>query len=120
MLQTIDGFADDVVAIRGVGRITGDDYRSVLIPEIERATQGGGKVRLLFELAEGYEGYDAGAMFADASFGMRHLGSFERIAIVTDLDWLRHATTLFGPLIPGEVRVFGTTDRVAAHDWIRD
>jgi hypothetical protein len=65
-----------------------------------------------------FEGYDAGALMADAGVGMSHLGSFERVAIVTDTEWLRGAVHLFAGFIPGEVRLFGTSESEAARAWI--
>lgn len=118
MFSILDGMPDGIVAVRGVGRVTADDYRAVLTPAIEQATSGGRKARLYLELGEGFEGYDAGAVFADTKVGMGHLGSFERIAVVTDKDWLRGAVHLFGPLIPGEARVFSIAEGPAARDWI--
>jgi len=118
MFQTIDGMPEGVIAIRGVGRVTADGYRAVLVPAIERATSERRKVRLYLELGEGFEGYDASAVLADTTVGIGHLGSFERIAVVTDTDWLRGAVHLFGPLIPGEARVFSNAEWPAARDWI--
>jgi hypothetical protein len=118
MFQIIDGMPESVVAVRGVGRVTGDDYRTVLDPAIDRATADGRKARLYLELGEAFEGYDASAMLADASVGVGHWTSFERIALVTDVDWVRHAIHLFGPLIPGEVRVFAVGDLDAARAWV--
>ena len=120
MYEVIDGFAEHVVAVRGRGRITGDDYREVLVPAVERATTGGGKARLLVELGPAFEGYDPSAMMADAGLGIGHLGSFERIAVVTDAAWIRDALGLFGGFVPGVLRVFSTTDADAAADWIRE
>jgi hypothetical protein len=119
MLQLIEGFGDDVAAIRGVGLVTAADYRDVLAPAIARATTGGRKARLLLELGEGFEGYDTSAMLADTSLGIGHLGSFERIAVVTDAEWLRRAVHLFGGLIPGEVRLFPASGTDDARSWIR-
>ena len=119
MFTVIDGFADGVVAVRGTGLVSADDYRTVLAPAIARATAGGRKARLLLELGEGFEGYDTSAMMADTTLGLGHLGSFERIAIVTDAEWLRRAIHLFGGLIPGDVRLFPAADAAAAREWIR-
>jgi hypothetical protein len=119
MFETIDGFGDEVVALRGTGTVTGDDdYETVLTPAIERATAGGRKAKLLLELGDGFEGYDPGAILADATVGGGHLGSFERIAVVTDAEWIRRAIQLFGGLIPGDVRLFSVAERTAARDWI--
>ena len=118
MLTLIDGFADNVVAVRGAGLVTADDYATVLTPAISAATAGGRKVRLFLDYGEGFEGYETSAILADTSFGAGHLGSFERVAIVTDADWLRRAIHLFGGLIPGEVRLFSTAESANARDWI--
>ncbi len=118
MFEVIDGFTDGVVAVRGVGRVTADDYRSVLGPAIRQAAAGGRKVRLYLELGDGFEGYDGSAILADAGLGLDEFGTFARIAVVTDTDWLRHAIHLFGPLIPGDVREFALVDMQGAREWI--
>jgi hypothetical protein len=120
MLELIGGFPDTTVAVRGVGTVTADDYREVLAPAIDRATAGGRKARLLIELAAGFDGYDPGAVAADASLGIGHLGSFERVAVVTDHDWLRAAVNVFGVLIPGDVRLFRVDAADAAQAWISE
>ncbi len=37
MLEPIPGFDETTVALRGTGTVTADDYRTVLMPAIERA-----------------------------------------------------------------------------------
>jgi SpoIIAA-like len=41
---------------------------------------------------------------AAGSVGLKHRSSWERLAVVTDKDWMRHGIAAFGWLIPGEVR----------------
>ena len=118
MFEPIEGFADQVVAVRGTGLVTAGDYRTVLEPLIARAAAGGRKARLLMELGEGFEGFDTSAMLADSALGIGHLGTFERIAVVTDAEWLRRAIHIFGGLIPGEVRLFRVAEGSAARAWI--
>lgn len=119
MFEPIDGFGDGTVAMRGVGTVTADDYRTVLMPAVEGATAHGGRARLLLVLGDGFEGYDPSAMLADTSLGLGHVSSFERMAVVTDADWLRRAIHLFGGLIPGEVRLFAVAEQADAEAWIR-
>ena len=120
MFALIGGFPDNVVAVRGVGLISAQDYRDVLAPEVERATAGGRRARLLLELGAGFEGYDTSAVVADSALGIGHLASFERIAVVTDAEWARRAIAVFGPLIPGEIRQFSNAETDAARGWIRE
>ena len=44
--------------------------------------------------------------------------AWERIAVVTDVDWIRTATKAFGFAMPGEVRVFSNAELGAARDWL--
>ena len=99
--------------------MTGDDYRTTLVPAVDAANAGGRKVRLLLEFGEAYEGLDPSAVAADAGLGVEHFRSFERLAVVSDLDWVRRAIGLFGPLIPGEVRVFPLHESEQARAWVR-
>ena len=119
MLEPMSGFPGGTVAMRGTGMVTLDDYRTVLTPAVQRATSGDRKARLLLVLGEGFEGYEPGAVLADTALGVTHLGSFERIAIVTDEDWLQRAIHLLGGLIPGDVRLFRVAAQADAEAWIR-
>jgi hypothetical protein len=120
VFERIDGFPAGVIALRGTGHITGEDYAAVLEPAVAAATAGGRKARLLLEFGEGFDGYSPDAILADSSAGIRHFASFERIAVVTDVPWLRHAVQLFGPLIPGHVHAYAVDQTDEARSWIAE
>ena len=42
----------------------------------------------------------------------------DRVAVVTDLGWVRKATTAFGWLAPGELRVFPLAELDQAKAWV--
>jgi SpoIIAA-like len=119
MLQLLDGFPPGTVAIRATGTVTGDDYREVFEPAMQEAAAATKAVRLLYILGEGFDGYDPGAVLADTGLGVSTWGSLERMAVVTDTGWVRHAIGLFSGLMHGDVRVFPTADEAAAEAWIR-
>ena len=52
--------------------------------------------------------------------GFGHLGQWERIAVVTDIDWIKHAMQLFGFLLPSKTEVFGVAQATDAKAWIVD
>ncbi len=118
MFELMDGFSTPVVAVRAVGRISGDDYTSVLAPAVAAATAGDQKARLLVILGPEFEGYDPSGIMADTTLGIGHLGAFERIAVVTDVAWIRDGIGLFAGLIPGDVRLFPNAETGAAMAWI--
>ena len=37
---------------------------------------------------------------------MEHVSRWEKIAVVTDMDWIRHSVNIFGYLIPGEIKAY--------------
>jgi hypothetical protein len=76
------------------------------------------KLRLYYELGPEFMGLDAGAMWEDFKVGVGHLSRWERAAVVTDVEWMRHAVNAFRFLMPGQMRVFPTADAAEARAWI--
>ena len=54
----------------------------------------------------------------DAKLGLHHHGKWQRAAIVTDADWIRHIAGLFGWMVPGKFEVFPLAERDAAISWV--
>ena len=101
MLEKISDVPDSVLGFRASGELTGEDYRNVLVPAVEAALQSLDKLRLLYLLGDDVTGLSAGAAWQDTKVGMEHVTRWEKIAVVTDKDWLRHSVDIFGYLIPG-------------------
>jgi len=40
------------------------------------------------------------------------------VALVTDIEWMRHMTALFGWMTPGETKIFGLAQRAEAIRWV--
>ena len=74
---------------------------------IYAALERGEKLNIYFELAADAH-LDWGALVEDVkaagSVGLRHRSSWQRMALVTDKDWIRHGASAFGWLAPGELR----------------
>lgn len=56
----------------------------------------------------------------DAKLGFKTFNSYDRMAFVTDADWVRRSIKAIGWLIPGEVRLFSTADLGTARTWIAE
>ena len=120
MITLLEGYPDDVLALRATGRVTADDYRQVLIPEAEARLERHAKLRFLFVLGEGFEGLGPGAVAADAAFGFGHLRTLGRTAFVTDVAWIADGARLFVPFFHMPFRVFPTAEFDAARAWVLD
>jgi hypothetical protein len=118
MLKLIPGLADNVVGIEAVGKVEAADYQQVLDPAAARAIRDHDRVRLLYVLADQYEGYSAAAMWEDTKLGFHDLKAWERIAVVTDHGTLADTVRVFGWLIPAEVRTYPVSQLDEAKQWI--
>ncbi|HEX3945892.1 MAG TPA: STAS/SEC14 domain-containing protein [Rhizomicrobium sp.] len=118
MLNVLTEFPDDILAVEWQGEVTAEDYRSVLIPAALAKIRQHGHLRMLAVLGPSFETITARAMWEDAKLGFGHLSDFSRIAIVTDIPWIRDSVRLFAPLFRNPVRVFSNADQVTAEAWI--
>jgi SpoIIAA-like len=118
MIEVLPGLPGNVVGVEGVGEVSSDDYKNVLIPAAEAALEEYGKVRLLYVLGERFDRISAGAAWEDTKLGLEHLRGWERMAVVTDVEWIAHALRAVGWMIPATIRVFPTSERAAAEAWV--
>ncbi len=118
MIEVISGFPENVVAITAKGRITRQDYESVLAPAVNDVLKRHGKIRLYYEIGAQYSGFDADAAWQDVRVGIEHWKDWERVAVVTDVDWIKQATRAFGFLLAGRVKVFGLAQTADARQWV--
>lgn len=118
MIERLTGFPDEILAFVCKGRVTKADYDNVLVPAVIEALKSHDKLSLYYEIAADFAGFDPGAMWADAKVGLAHLGHWQKIAVVTDVDWIGHAVALFGFMMPCEVRLFALAEAATARQWI--
>jgi hypothetical protein len=118
VIEQLSNFPDNVVAIVCRERVTKADYDSVLVPAVEDAFKKHDKVRIYYEIAPDFSGFEPGAMWEDFKVGMEHLTRWERIALVTDVEWIKHTMQFFSFLTPGDLRSFPTAQAAQAREWI--
>jgi hypothetical protein len=117
VIQLIEGAPDGVLAFEAVGELDAADYEDVLKPAIEESLAGGDRLRLVFEIGSEFDRFTAGAEWEDVALGFAHLTDWQRCALVTDLDWVRHAAKAFGWLMGGRLRLFEIDELKAALEW---
>ena len=118
MVERIPDLPDNVVGFSAKGTVTAADYESVIIPAVEEQFARRDKVRFLYHLGEDFSGFEAAAAWDDAKLGLKHLAGWEKMALVSDVEWIRAALRIFGLAIPGHVRVFHNTDLDEARRWV--
>jgi hypothetical protein len=115
MLEKIADLPQGVIGFEASGKLTAEDYRDVLLPAVEEAA-GRGEVRIVIVMPA-FHGLSGGAVWQDLKMGIEHWRGWKRIALVTDVEWMRHGTEWFAWMIPGEVKHFPMSDRAAAVEW---
>lgn len=118
MIEPLAGFPDDVAAFACHGHVTKSDYESVLIPAINKKLESHDKVRIYYEVAPDFNGFDPGAMWDDTKVGFRHFLRWERFAVVTDVEWIKQTMKFVGFLMPGEFRAFPIAESAEARQWV--
>ena len=120
MIERIEDLPEPVVGMRAEGKVEKADYQEIVIPAVRAVLDRHERVRLLYVLGDDFDGYSIGAMWEDTKLGAGHLRSWERIAVVTDADWVENAVKAFGWMIPGEVRAFDDDDEAEARAWVTE
>jgi hypothetical protein len=118
MIEALTDLPDNVLAFVCHGRVTKQDYESVLTPAVEKALKRHDKVRLYYETASDFAGVEPSAIWEDTKVGLGHLSRWEKFAVVTDVEWIGHTMKLFSFVMPGEMRVFSSDQAAQAREWI--
>jgi hypothetical protein len=119
MLERLTDLPAGIDGVRATGKVSKDDYDRVMEPIIEAARREGRRLRFLYEIGPGLEGFTGGAAWEDAKLGLRNLRSFEGIAVVTDVEWIARSTQLAAFMMPSPVKAFALAERAAAVEWLR-
>ena len=120
MIELITGLPDDTVGFNAKGKVTGEDYETVLIPLVEEKLKTHKKINVLYHCGKDFDSFEAHAMWDDAKTGFIHWHSWNKIAIVTDVSWIRGSSKVFGLLIPAKVKLFENKDLDEAVKWVSE
>jgi len=115
MMKELSDLPAGVIGFESSGKIRAEDYRDVVLPVLERAAAAG-EVRFVIVMRD-FGGMSGGAVWQDLKVGVEHLRAWKRIALVTDITWIRDMTSLFGWMTPGEVKTFHLAELDEAVAW---
>lgn len=118
MIEQLQDFPDGVLGFVCHGTISAADYQTVLVPAVAAAARAHRDLRLYYQVGSDVGGFEAGAMWEDFKVGMGHLFRWHRVAVVTDVAWIRQAVGALRVLMPGAVRVFPLAEAAEARAWV--
>ncbi len=106
------------MGFRASGELT-SIYQNVLVPAAEAALRIRDKSRLLHLLGDDVTGFSVSAAWHDTKVGMERVTRWEKIAVVTDQEWLQRSVNISGYLIRGEIKAFPAAEEGYAQAWAR-
>ena len=120
MIEQLSDLPDGTIGFQFTGQVTTEDYSQVLTPAVEKAIAEFDRVKFLGQFGPGFDGYTLGAAWNDAKVGLRHWSGFERIAIVSDVEWLATAASAAGAIMPCPVEIFELCQLDEAKRWLSE
>jgi hypothetical protein len=118
MLRRINDMPAGTIGFEAVGEVEDDDWERSVEPVLRSEIADGRKVRLLYLLGAEARDVEGDALKADTSFRARHATSFERVAVVSDEDWVRPALRALSVLLPGKAKGFRVHELPEAKTWL--
>jgi len=110
--------ADDgeVVEVTVTGKLSRDDY-DTFVPFLETRMQEK-KVKILFSMKD-FTGWDAGALWEDIKFDIKHFGDIDRLAMVGDKKWEEGMAWFCKPFTTAKVAYYDQSQIETAQAWLR-
>jgi SpoIIAA-like len=105
-----------ILTVRLSGKLTKQDYER-LGPEVERLIKQHKKIRILCELHD-FHGWEAGALWEDLKFDLKHFADIERLAIVGESRWEHGMAVFCKPFTTAKIRYFDSSKPAEARGWI--
>ena len=100
------------------GTLTKEDY-SRFVPDTEALIESHEKIRMLV-IMEDFHGWDAGALWEDIKWDMKHFNHVERVAAVGDKKWEKWMCGFCKPFTTAKVRYFEMHELPEARAWLNE
>ena len=118
MIRLLNDLPSHVIGFEVSGKVTAEDFRDVVIPAVEKAAESG-DVRFVIQIPD-FHGMTVGALEQDLKIAKDNFRKWNRIALVSDIEWMHHMISMFGWMMAGDVKSFPTKERDAAIAWVSE
>ena len=118
MIERLTNLPPGISGVKADGTITKEDYERAVVPLLDEARREGKRLRVLCELAPGFQGVTPSGAWEDLKLGLRSIRRFDGCAVVTNIAWMREATRLAAFFMPCPIQAFSSSDRARAIDWL--
>jgi hypothetical protein len=120
MLRRMTDMPAGTIGFEAVGEVEDDDWEETVEPVLRKEIAEGRDLRLLYLVGVAAGDVEGDAVKKDTGFRARHATSFERVAVVSDEDWVRPALRALSVLLPGKAKGFHVRDLDSAKTWLAE
>jgi hypothetical protein len=120
MLRPMMDMPAGTIGFEAIGDVEDDDWEKTVEPVLRQEIAAGRDIRMLYLLGPQARDVEGDAMKAEAGFRARHATSYERVAVVSDEDWVRPAMRALSFMLPGKTKGFRVRDLQAAKTWLAE
>ena len=118
MLELIDNMPEGTIGLAAKGVVSAADCERTLLPLVADLPTSDEHAGLLLVFGTEFDGFRAEPLHWDAHFAYHRWCDFGRLAVVSDVPWLRKAVRLLAPFMCGEVRIFHDYEIEQAKTWL--
>lgn len=118
MVELLTGFPPHVAAYRASGIVHKEEYEQVVMARVDEVAAKYGKINFLVLLQTDVGNYSFGAFIDYLKVSFEHFSKWNRMAIVTDQNWVRKAYEVLSLLVHGEIRGYELKEFEEAKQWV--
>lgn len=118
MVELLTGFPPHVAAYRASGTVHKEEYEQVVMARVDEVAAKYGKINFLVLLQTDIGNYSFGAFIDYLKVSFEHFSKWNRIAIVTDQNWVRKSYEVLSLLVHGEIRGYELKEFEEAKQWV--
>lgn len=120
MIVPLDTKNRNFVGFKAIGEIDADDFKNIVIPQVEAFIANKGKLNYLLQIETDLNNFSAGAWLQDAILGIKVFTKWNRAAIVTDSEGIKSFTEFFSKIMIGEFKCFLHEEIETAILWVSE
>ncbi|TWT85543.1 hypothetical protein Pla123a_03500 [Posidoniimonas polymericola] len=115
-LELVEAAQGNLVEIEVTGKLNKEAYE-IFVPEIEQRISEHGKIRVLVVMHD-FHGWEAGALWEDLKFDVKHFNHIERLALVGESKWEKGMSVFCRPFTTAKIKYFDHTEVDSAREWV--
>jgi hypothetical protein len=117
MIIKMTGLPSNVIGFTASGEVSMQDYHDIIFPEVNKQVANEDKLNYVFLIDTPLNDFTAGAWVSDVWLGLKEMAHWRRVAIVSDVEKVRHFTDVVSKFIPGEYKGFPIAELKDAVSW---